>query len=193
MKRFDTRSAPIAAGAIVVMCLGVAACGSNAATKTDLPPMGTTGVEAWLTAGSYKHWSCESAIHMSRAPSPHGFNRICSNTEISSNAIGTGNWPIDAAAVKELYATMDGTTLVGYAVYLKTKADSAAGANWYWYERVPVDSMAAPHDAVGVVADGMGTSGPALSICVGCHNAAGSDGVHTPSAGGRDQVYTPVH
>jgi cytochrome c553 len=31
-----------------------------------------------------------------------------------------------------------------------------------------------------------------LSICVSCHNAAGSDTAHTPSVGGRDQVYTAV-
>ena len=45
-------------------------------------------------------------------------------------------------------------------VYLKTDADSAAGANWYWYERVPATSEA-PHDAYGVVADSKGGSGPA--------------------------------
>jgi hypothetical protein len=50
-----------------------------------------------------------------------------------------------------------------------------------------------PHDSNGVVADGMGGSGPAKDICVGCHVAAGSDAAHTPSPGGRDQVYTPVH
>jgi mono/diheme cytochrome c family protein len=81
---------------------------------------------------------------------------------------------------------------VGYAVYVKTKADSAGGANWYWYETVPLDS-AAPHDATGLVADGLGDGGPAKDICVSCHGAAGSDAPHTPSVGGRDQVYTPVH
>ena len=74
----------------------------------------------------------------------------------------------------------------------KTAADSAKGANWYWYERVPLDSKV-PHDANGVVADGMGNSGTPLTICVDCHGGAGSDAKHTPSAGGRDQVYTPVH
>ena len=78
------------------------------------------------------------------------------------------------------------------AVYLKAKADSAGGANWYWYERVPLDS-GVPHDGSGVVADGMGSSGTAMSICVGCHAAAGSDTAHTPSPGGRDLVYTAVH
>ena len=82
-------------------------------------------------------------------------------------------------------------TPVGYAVYLKTKADSAGGANWYWYERVPLDHPA-PHDARGVVADGVGSAGPPLSICVSCHGAAGSDPAHTPTVGGRDQVYTAV-
>ena len=108
------------------------------------------------------------------------------------NAGGTGAWPKGAAAVKELHASADSTTPIGYAVYTKTADDSAGGANWYWYERVPLDS-AAPHDAVtGVVADGLGNAGTAKTICVGCHVAAGADAAHTPSVGGRDQVYTPV-
>jgi len=149
-------------------------------------------VEKWLSDASYKTWACEPAIHAARDPSPHGFNRICSNEVIMAAAGGTAAWPKGAAAVKEIYSSRTAAAPVGYAVYLKTAADSAAGANWYWYERVPVNSDA-PHDANGVVADGKGGGGAALSICVGCHTAAGSDAAHTPSAGGRDQVYTPVH
>jgi hypothetical protein len=149
-------------------------------------------VETWLKGGAYKAWHCESAVHASRSPSPHGFNRICSNDAVATNAAATTPWPEGAAAVKELYATATDATPVGYAVYLKAASDSAMGGNWYWYERVPLDS-AVPHDASGVVADGMGTSGAAQSICVGCHSAAGSDAAHTPSAGGRDEIYTPVH
>lgn len=193
----STQKALIAA--LGIGLAGVAGgCGSDSAPKTslpstaELPPTGATAVEAWLAAGSYKQWKCESTVHASRDPSPHGFNRICSNSVISSNAAGTADWPVDAAAVKELYATIDATVPVGYAVYRKTKADSAGGANWYWYERVPLDSTA-PHDSAGVVADGMGSGGTPLSICVGCHIAAGLDAPHTPSVGGRDQVYTPVH
>jgi hypothetical protein len=81
---------------------------------------------------------------------------------------------VGAAGVKELYARANEKKPVGYAVYLKTKADSAAGANWYRCERVPLDN-AAPHDSNGVVADGMGDDGPAKTICVGCHMAAGTD------------------
>jgi hypothetical protein len=154
-------------------------------------PQGAAAVERWLKAGEYLTWNCEPRVHASRSPSPHGYNRICSNDIIADNALGEGPFALGAAAVKELYASADATELVGYAVYLKTQSDSAGGANWYWYERVPLDS-AAPHDAEGVVADGLGDSGPAKKICVGCHAAAGMDSAHTPSEGGRDQVYTPV-
>ena len=186
---------------MLTACLMAAsACGGDDGSDGDkeatgavsqTPPMGAAAVEQWLQTGAYKSWHCEAAPHMFRSPSPHGFNRICSNDLISQNASGKGVWPKGAAAVKELHASATSTTPVGYAVYLKTADDSAAGVNWYWYERVPLDS-AAPHDATGVVADGMGASGTANTICVGCHSAAGLDAAHTPSVGGRDEVYTPV-
>lgn len=171
-----------------------AACGSDGGTSDDQTPptSGRVDVEQWIKDGSYKTWASETAIHASRSPSPHGFNRIYSNGVIANAATGTAVWPKGAAAVKELYASMTDTTPVGYAVYLKTAADSAGGANWYWYERVPAGAEA-PHDSNGVVADGMGGSGNPKDICVGCHGAAGMDTDHTPSTGGRDQVYTPVH
>lgn len=153
------------------------------------PPQGEKAVEAWLAKADYKDWECESEVHEARSPSPHGFNRICSNEVISSRATDSGDWPAGAAAVKELYADADAKEPFGYSVYLKTKSDSAGGANWYWYERYS-KGMGAPLE--GVVADGLGDKGPAKSICVGCHAAAGSDMAHTPSDGGRDQVYTPV-
>lgn len=172
----------------------VAACGGGDASDSDdqTPPTGgRVEMESWLAAASYKDWACEPAVHAARSPSPHGFNRICSNGLIAGAAAGTTAWPKGSAAVKEIYASMTATTPVGYAVYLKTEAESAAGANWYWYERVPLDSEAA-HDANGVVADGNGDSGVPKTLCVGCHGAAGADAAHTPSPGGRDQVYTPV-
>jgi len=162
---------------------------SNAQTP---PTSGRVDIEAWLADASYKTWACEPAVHAARDPSPHGFNRICSNDLIAGSATGTAAWPKGAAAVKELYASLTATTPFGYAVYLKTAPDSASGANWYWYERVPLTSDA-PHDANGTVADGKGGGGTPLTICVDCHRGAGSDAGHTPSPGGRDQVYTPVH
>jgi hypothetical protein len=148
------------------------------------PPAGQAAVEAWIAQGFYKKWSCEDAVHAGRSPTPHGFNRICSNNAIAENAAATGPWPAGSAAVKELYASVAGGTPIGYAVYVKQAADSAAGANWYWYERLPAPD--------GVVADGTGGAGTARTICVGCHQGAGSDAAHTPTANGHDQVYTPV-
>jgi hypothetical protein len=190
----NLRSLTCATGCVVAMMLS--ACGGDDAmvpTDDQTPPMGRVAVEAWLADGAatYKTWASEAAIHESRMPSPHGFNRIYSNDIIKNNATGSGAWPKGAAAVKELYASASATTPLGVAVYVKLADDSAGGANWYWYERVPLDSEA-PHDANGVVADGMGGSGPAKEICVGCHVGAGVDAAHTPTAGGRDQVYTPV-
>lgn len=181
---------------LIFLCCAVAGCATDstpAGSDDQTPPTtGHTDVETWLAKGTYKAWSCEPSIHASRDPSPHGFNKICSNDVISAAATGSGAWPEGAAAVKELYASATDTTPIGYAVYLKTAADSASGANWYWYERVPLDSQA-PHDGNGVVADGKGDAGASKAVCVGCHGGAGMDAMHTPSPGGRDQVYTPVH
>lgn len=168
----------------------VCACASDmeddAATErselSQLPPQGEKAVEAWLKTGAYKAWSCEPSVHENRAPSPHGYNRICSNDALSAHAQDSSDWPKGAAGVKELYASADAKQPIGYAVYSKTAADSGGGDNWYWYERT----------AQGVVADGLGTEEREQSTCVGCHSAAGSDEAHTPSAGGRDQVYTAV-
>jgi Cytochrome P460 len=145
-------------------------------------PTEAEALEAWLAAGSYKSWSCEDAVHASRSPSPHGFNRICSNMQVDEARVGDGPWPKGAAAVKELYRSADDTEPMGYAVELKVADDSAGGAGWYWYERIGTDA----------VADGLGDSGAPKSICVSCHTAAGSDAAHTPTEYGRDFVYTPV-
>lgn len=155
------------------------------AEHTQVPPQGEKALEAWLKTGEYKNWQCEPEVHESRAPSPHGFNRICSNDAISAHADDGSDWPKGAVGVKELYASADADKPIGYAVYIKTAANSSAarpGDNWYWYERT----------AQGVVADGLGTGARENTTCVGCHSAAGTDDAHTPSAGGRDLVYTAI-
>ena len=146
-------------------------------------------VEAWLATGAYKNWHCEPAVHAARSPSPHGFDRVCSNDLVNPTASDeeAGAWPIGAAEVKELYVAADpdgGPS--GYAVSLKTAPDEVgdAGANWYWYERQTDQS---------IEADGLGLANtPANSICVSCHIAAGSAPMYTPSPGSRDFIYTPV-
>lgn len=155
-----------------------------AAVDKQLPPAsGRADISAWLGKGYYKAFHCEAMPHASRSPSPHGMNRICSNDVLS--AAGAGEYPVDSAAVKELYDAM-GANIVGYATYRHVKAGTT-GDTWYWYETVPAGSPA-PHEMDGTVADGLGGSGPAQMICVGCHAAAGSDAGHS----GHDFVYTQI-
>ena len=166
---------------MAVAMVSLIACGGGT-TNTNNPPAddsqtppitGRVDIEAWIAKGSYKDWHCEAAVHDARSPSPHGKNRICSNDKVSSTT--NESYPVGSAGVKELYDST-GTSIVGYAVYRKV-TDGTGGDSWYWYERVPLTS-AAPHDSNGVVADGMGSSGQAQSICVNCHQGA-NDFVYT--------------
>jgi hypothetical protein len=156
--------------------------GAMLASDAQTPPQGGVAtMKTWLATGDYKTWHCEAAEHASKDPSPHGFNRICSNDKLAG-AGAMGNFPVGSAGVKELWDKMGGA-IIGYAVYVKTEADSAAGANWYWYEDNPTLNPAG-----GVVADGFGTSGNAKDICVGCHIKAASGF----AASARDFVFTQV-
>ncbi|MEZ4360262.1 MAG: cytochrome P460 family protein [Kofleriaceae bacterium] len=170
--------------ALLILGLGLAACADDASSAGDAqtPPTKGSDVEAWIADGMYKAWKAETAVHAARSPSPHGFNRIFVNDLVAANAAGTAVWPKGSATVKELYDSETATTPIGYAVSLKLADDTAAGANWYWYERIGSD----------VVADGNGDKGAPLSICVGCHTGAGVDVAHTPTPGARDQIYSPL-
>jgi hypothetical protein len=181
-----------ASGAFTLGCNSSAAApapvlyGDASAGGPETPPA-TNGadVEAWLKTGAYLKWACEPAVHASRGPSPHGFDRVCSNDVVSPVAAqgDAGAWPQGAAEVKELYTSLTATVPGGYAVSVKTQAESAGGAGWYWYERLTEGS---------IEADGPGSSGPSQSICVACHTAAGSSAANTTSPGSRDFIYTPV-
>jgi hypothetical protein len=148
------------------------------------PTSGKVAMREWLAEGHYKQWACEAGSHDATiGVSPHGKQRICANDVLAGH--GDGEYPVDAAAVKELYDA-DGANIIGYAVYRHVKAGTDGGS-WYWYEEVP-DDHPAPHDADGIVADGLGDAGPAMSVCVTCHQAAGSDADHP----GHDYVYVQV-
>ncbi|MGO8993437.1 MAG: hypothetical protein ACLQVI_08910 [Polyangiaceae bacterium] len=163
--------------------------GDAAAGSPETPPTDGKDVEAWIVKGYYKTWHCEPAVHVARSPSPHGFDRVCSNDLVNPTATDpdAGAWPTGAAEVKELYTAVESDAgPAGYAVSLKVAADvpGDAGANWYWYER-QVDQS--------IEADGLGTANSqANTICVSCHVAAGSGQAYTPSPGSRDFIYTPV-
>lgn len=151
-------------------------------TDAETPPQGGVDtMKEWIAKGDYKKWHCQMPEHAAKDPSPHGVNRICSNAKIVG-AGGSGDFPVGSAGVKELWDKMGGK-VIGYAVYVKTAADSAGGANWYWYEDNPTINP-----ANGVVADGFGTSGNPKTVCVDCHSHAGS----AFAATARDFVFTQV-
>lgn len=149
--------------------------------ETQVPPQGYDAIEAWLAAGHYKSWKNQPAVVEPIDISPHGKQRIYTNQLHSDHAGMMTEYPVNAAAVKELYDDA-GTTIVGYAVYLHISAGTT-GANWYWYERIPKDSPLMPDPVTGVFADGVD-----LPQCVGCHSAAGSDAAHP----GHDFAYTQL-
>lgn len=153
----------------------------------QLPPTGKfADIDMWLAKGDYKSWHCEAAPHDARSPSPHGKNRICSNDLSSSHT--TGEYPVGAANVKELYDEA-GAKIIGYAIESHVTT-GAKGDSWYWYERNPLVGAPAKDGSAGLVANGLGlTAGtPERDVCVGCHAGAGSDAAHS----GHDLVYTQV-
>ncbi len=75
--------------------------------------------------------------------------------------------------MKELFDDA-GENVVGHAVAVKI-ADGQ-GEAWYWFEQI----------GSRVIANGPGDAGPARSVCVRCHNRAGT------TLFGHDMVFTQV-
>jgi hypothetical protein len=136
--------------------------------SSQFPPTTASAMEAWLEEEHYLKWACEAEATVKDFGVPaihaHGrSNRVCSNILLATSRSGT--MPAGVASVKEVYD--DSGSLIARAVAAKVREDSDAGNGWYWYE-------------------GESTAGFGLSVCTGCHAAAGSDDDH-PGAG--DFVY----
>lgn len=156
-------------------CLGFG-CGTDpdqqpnppVGADAQTPPTGQAALDAWLATGVYKAWACESGPMNARPNGAHGRNRVCSNSVVKMNT--GGEYAVGAASVKELFDS--GSQVTGYAVSRHMKAGTTADT-WYWYEKV----------SGSVVADGI-----SVSLCNGCHSAAGTDAAHQ----GHDYVYVQV-
>ncbi len=111
----------------------------------------------WLQAGNYMGFKAESAKHASTGP--HGGNVRTFLNPILFDALSAGstNFPVGSSAVKELWG--NGSKLLGWAVFVKTQADSAGGNGFYWYEIFSTTDPSNP------VADGNG-----VGLCSGCHS-----------------------
>jgi hypothetical protein len=140
------------------------------------PTTNAADIESWLAGGSYKSWHCEmqassktggtAGIHV------HGTTRICSNNALSGFT-GTGEFPVGASAVKELWSSSSGQ-VIGYSVYTHTAAgDGTSCSEYFYYERA---GTGAPYIGLG------------NGTCTSCHGRAGSDAAHlAPTA--HDCVY----
>ena len=154
--------------ALPVLCIVVlAGCADDGSASfgDDLsdpqtPARGSVDLPRWLTAGYYKSWHCEDAPHAGRPPSPHGTTRICNNDALHGVAAGTGEFPVGAAAVKEIF---NGGSVAAHGVSLRVTTGQG-GNGWYWFEG----------DAGHASGNANGASG-----CTGCHEQAVRDYVFT--------------
>ena len=153
MARSDTASAAGFAGPIAV---------------SDTVPTDADALFTYLQEGGYKEFAHEEERHTSTGPHPdpqvretHTVIAFFNSGLDASLKSGNGEHPEGSAAVKEFYdANGD---LSGWAVSVKTQAESATGQGWYWYEVTSVTDGSSP------VAAGNG-----VALCWGCH-ASGND------------------
>jgi len=123
-------------------------------------PVAKDKLFSYLQAGSYKNLAAkESGRHPTRGPHTKiGWPVrvfLGPNLDASLKA-GNTTHPAGSAAVKEMY---DGSgKLQGWAVMVKTTADSAGGKGWFWYEITSTTDGSKP------VATGNG-----VPLCFGCH------------------------
>ena len=136
------------------------------AAVADTPPTEHSALFDWLSSGAYKSWTHESAAHPSAGPHPQAVIAYLNPALDESLTAGNAAHPQGSAAVKELYN--DSGALSGWAVSVKTDADSAGGKGWYWYEILGTTADSR------VVANGNG-----VPLCFGCHTP-GKDFVLIP-------------
>jgi hypothetical protein len=115
---------------------------------------------SYLQAGSYKGLTAkESGRHPTRGPhTKFGWPvRVFLDPKLDASLkAGNTSHPAGSAAVKEMYDASG--KLQGWAVMVKTSADSGGGKGWFWYEVTSTTDGSTP------VATGNG-----VPLCFGCH------------------------
>jgi hypothetical protein len=112
---------------------------------------------SYLRRGEYRALAAESGPHPSTGP--HGGRVLTYVNEPLARSLEAGNaeHPRCAAAIKELFGS--GDQVSGWAVLVKTEAESSRGEGYYWLEILRKDAPAPDY------------AGQGLGICVGCHSA----------------------
>jgi hypothetical protein len=148
--RWSVRAAITAAFALAL------ALPPGAARASDAPPAEPAALLKWLQAGSYRQWPKESGPHRSMGPHQGLVVTFLNPALDQSMAAKAAAHPKGSAAVKELQDSSG--KLTGWAVSLKTAADSDGGKGWYWYEILGT----APGGNVTAQANG-------VPLCSACH------------------------
>ena len=135
----------------------------------SLVPTEARALFDYLKSGAYQELEAqESAPHPSRGPhSKFGLpvRVFLDPTLDASLRAGNTEHPAGASAVKEMFNATG--VLEGWAVMVKTGAESNDGNGWFWYETTDVA------DRSNIVAAGNG-----VTLCYSCH-AGGDDFVLT--------------
>lgn len=178
MRTSDRSRAPVVLGIVAIIAVlavvmartdTVSAAGfAGPAAVSDTVPTDADALFTYLQEGRYKEFAHEEERHTSTGPHPdpqvretHTVIAFFNSGLDASLKAGNEAHPEGSAAVKEFY-NADGE-LSGWAVSVKTQAESATGQGWYWYEVTSVTDGSSP------VAAGNG-----VALCWGCH-ASGND------------------
>ncbi len=157
MKRLTITSVAVALAFFAVLAGSIfAQTDVETSVEADEVPTSADALFSYLQSGDYTSFKSESQVHPSQGP--HGSVRTYVNPVLEQSlASFSGSHPVGAAAVKELYNEGE---LTGWAVYVKTQAESGGGNGFYWYE------VFSTTDAGSPAADGMG-----VQPCTACHQA----------------------
>ncbi len=147
------------AGAMSGAMAGAMAATAETARVNSVVPTEKDRLFRYLQGGSYKEFAAkESAAHPTRGPhTKFGLAvRVFLDPKLDASLrAGNASHPAGSAAVKEMYDASG--NLQGWAVMVKTQAESDGGKGWYWYENTSTTSGSNP------VAAGNG-----VTLCLGC-------------------------
>ncbi len=133
---------------------------ADTAKVDSVVPVTKDKLFSYLRAASYKNFAAkESGRHPTRGPHTKvGWPvRVFLGPKLDASLkAGNTSHPAGSAAVKEMYDASG--KLQGWAVMVKTAADSAGGKGWFWYEVTSTTDGSKP------VAAGNG-----VPLCFGCH------------------------
>jgi len=165
MKRSDIGNLAAVLSAGTVLAVLATICSNvpvpaDAADSAETIPADADHLFAYLQAGKYKAFAAqESDRHPSAGPHTKVGNdvRVFMNAALAQSLESAAEQhPAGAGVVKEMF-NQEGKVR-GWAVAIKTQADSQDGEGWYWYEVKSTTDNSRPVAAANGV-----------KLCTGCH------------------------